>query len=36
VAPALLPRRNSVTGTLEAVARTGTWGGLNAALHAND
>ncbi len=32
----LLFRRNSVTGTVEAVPRTGTWGGLNAALHAND
>jgi 2,3,4,5-tetrahydropyridine-2-carboxylate N-succinyltransferase len=32
----LLFRRNSQTGTLEAVARTGSWGELNAALHAND
>ena len=32
----LLYRRNSVTGTVEAVAREGSWGGLNAALHAND
>jgi 2,3,4,5-tetrahydropyridine-2-carboxylate N-succinyltransferase len=32
----LLFRRHSVTGTLEAVPRTGDWGGLNAALHAND
>jgi 2,3,4,5-tetrahydropyridine-2,6-dicarboxylate N-succinyltransferase len=32
----LLFRRNSVTGALEVVARTGTWGSLNAALHAND
>ena len=32
----LLFRRNSVTGAVEAVPRTGTWGGLNAALHAND
>ncbi len=32
----VLFRRNSVTGALEAVARTGTWGSLNAALHAND
>jgi 2,3,4,5-tetrahydropyridine-2-carboxylate N-succinyltransferase len=32
----LLFRRNSLTGALEAVARTGTWGSLNAALHAND
>jgi 2,3,4,5-tetrahydropyridine-2-carboxylate N-succinyltransferase len=27
--------RNSVTGALEARPRTGSWGGLNAALHAN-
>jgi 2,3,4,5-tetrahydropyridine-2,6-dicarboxylate N-succinyltransferase len=32
----MLYRRNSVTGTVEAVPRTGSWGGLNAALHAND
>jgi len=32
----LLFRRNSVTGALEVVPRSGTWGGLNAALHAND
>jgi 2,3,4,5-tetrahydropyridine-2-carboxylate N-succinyltransferase len=32
----LLFRRNSQTGALEAVARTGSWGELNAALHAND
>jgi 2,3,4,5-tetrahydropyridine-2-carboxylate N-succinyltransferase len=32
----LLFRRNSVTGSVEAVARSGTWGGLNDALHAND
>ena len=31
----LLFRRNSVTGALEAVARDGNWGSLNAALHAN-
>lgn len=31
----LLFRRNSLTGGLEAVMRTGTWGGLNAVLHAN-
>jgi 2,3,4,5-tetrahydropyridine-2,6-dicarboxylate N-succinyltransferase len=31
----LLFWRNSVTGALEAKPRTGTWGGLNAALHAN-
>ncbi|HVE23919.1 MAG TPA: 2,3,4,5-tetrahydropyridine-2,6-dicarboxylate N-succinyltransferase [Sporichthya sp.] len=34
--PNLLFRRNSVTGAMEALARTGEWGGLNAALHAND
>ena len=32
----LLFRRNSVSGAVEAVPRTGTWGGLNAALHATD
>ena len=32
----LLFRRNSVTGALEVVQRSGSWGGLNAALHAND
>jgi 2,3,4,5-tetrahydropyridine-2,6-dicarboxylate N-succinyltransferase len=32
----LLFRRNSVTGALEALPREGTWGALNAALHAND
>lgn len=31
----LLFRRNSITGALEAVMRTGTWGGLNSILHAN-
>ncbi len=31
----LLFRRNSLTGALEAVSRSGSWGGLNAALHAN-
>ena len=31
----LLFWRNSVTGALEAKPRSGTWGGLNAALHAN-
>jgi 2,3,4,5-tetrahydropyridine-2,6-dicarboxylate N-succinyltransferase len=29
----LLFRRNSTTGTVEAVTRKGSWGGLNAALH---
>jgi len=31
----LLFRRNSLDGSLEVVARTGTWGGLNSILHAN-
>lgn len=31
----LLFRRNSLTGGLEAIMRTGTWGGLNSVLHAN-
>ncbi|MBA2417247.1 MAG: 2,3,4,5-tetrahydropyridine-2,6-dicarboxylate N-succinyltransferase [Geodermatophilaceae bacterium] len=31
----LLFRRNSVTGALEALPRSGTWAGLNADLHAN-
>jgi 2,3,4,5-tetrahydropyridine-2-carboxylate N-succinyltransferase len=31
----LLFRRNSLTGGLEVVVRTGTWGGLNSVLHAN-
>jgi 2,3,4,5-tetrahydropyridine-2-carboxylate N-succinyltransferase len=30
----LLFRRNSVSGAVEAIARTGTWGGLSADLHA--
>jgi 2,3,4,5-tetrahydropyridine-2,6-dicarboxylate N-succinyltransferase len=34
-APGLLFRRNSVSGALEALPRSGDWGGLNAALHAN-
>jgi 2,3,4,5-tetrahydropyridine-2-carboxylate N-succinyltransferase len=34
--PGLLYRRNSVTGAVEAVPREGSWGELNAALHAND
>jgi 2,3,4,5-tetrahydropyridine-2-carboxylate N-succinyltransferase len=33
-ADGLLFWRNSVTGTLEARPRSGSWGGLNAALHA--
>jgi 2,3,4,5-tetrahydropyridine-2,6-dicarboxylate N-succinyltransferase len=32
----LLFRRNSVTGAIEVLPRTGSWGGLNAALHTND
>ncbi|HEX6389163.1 MAG TPA: 2,3,4,5-tetrahydropyridine-2,6-dicarboxylate N-succinyltransferase [Solirubrobacteraceae bacterium] len=32
----LLFRRNSQTGAIEVTARSGSWGGLNAALHAND
>ena len=35
-ASGLLFRRNSLTGTLEVVQRSGDWGGLNAALHANE
>jgi len=31
----VLFRRNSVTGAVEALPRTGSWGGLNEALHAN-
>lgn len=34
--PSLLFRRNSQTGALEVLARSGSWGGLNASLHAND
>lgn len=32
----LLFRRNSQSGAIEVVQRTGTWGGLNSALHATD
>lgn len=32
----LLFRRNSQSGAIEVVTREGGWGGLNAALHAND
>jgi 2,3,4,5-tetrahydropyridine-2-carboxylate N-succinyltransferase len=35
-ASGLLFRRNSRTGTVEALPRSGKWSGLNAALHAND
>ena len=31
----LLFRRNSLDGCLEAIMRTGSWGGLNSVLHAN-
>ena len=31
----MLFRRNSVSGAVEAIPRTGSWGGLNEALHAN-
>ncbi len=31
----LLFRRNSQSGSLEVVMRTGTWGGLNSVLHSN-
>jgi 2,3,4,5-tetrahydropyridine-2-carboxylate N-succinyltransferase len=34
-ASGLLFRRNSQSGAVEALPRMGTWGGLNAALHAN-
>ena len=34
-ASGLLFRRNSQSGAVEAVQRTGNWGGLNAALHKN-
>ncbi|MDI6407309.1 2,3,4,5-tetrahydropyridine-2,6-dicarboxylate N-succinyltransferase [Streptomyces albus] len=32
----LLFRRNSVTGTVEALPRSGSWGGLNEALHSHN
>ena len=32
----LLFRRNSTTGTVEALQRTGSWGGLNEALHSHN
>ena len=31
----LLFRRNSISGGLEAIPKTGTWGGLNSVLHSN-
>ena len=33
--PGLLFRRNSQTGAVEALPRSGNWTGLNAALHSN-
>jgi 2,3,4,5-tetrahydropyridine-2-carboxylate N-succinyltransferase len=33
--PGLLYRRNSRTGTVEAIAQKGSWGGLNETLHKN-
>ena len=35
-ASALLFRRNSLTGEIEALNRSGSWGGLNSILHKND
>jgi 2,3,4,5-tetrahydropyridine-2,6-dicarboxylate N-succinyltransferase len=35
-ADGLLFRRNSQSGVVEVLPRSGNWGGLNAALHAND
>ncbi len=35
-ADGMLFRRNSESGAVEANTRSGTWGGLNAALHTND
>jgi 2,3,4,5-tetrahydropyridine-2-carboxylate N-succinyltransferase len=32
----LLFRRNSTTGKVEVLQRTGSWGGLNSVLHSND
>ena len=34
--PNLLFRRNSQTGAVEVIARSGSWGGLNTALHAHN
>jgi len=31
----LLFRRNSISGSVEVIARSGSWGGLNADLHKN-
>lgn len=35
-ASGLLFRRNSLSGQIEAVTTSGTWGGLNSILHSND
>jgi len=35
-ADGLLFRRNSQSGAVEVLPRSGSWSGLNAALHAND
>jgi 2,3,4,5-tetrahydropyridine-2-carboxylate N-succinyltransferase len=32
----LLFRRNSTTGKVEVLPRTGSWGGLNAVLHSHN
>ena len=34
-ASGMLFRRNSISGALEALPRSGSWGGLNSVLHAN-
>jgi 2,3,4,5-tetrahydropyridine-2-carboxylate N-succinyltransferase len=34
--PGILYRRNSVTGAVEAMARSGAWGSLNPDLHAHN
>jgi 2,3,4,5-tetrahydropyridine-2-carboxylate N-succinyltransferase len=31
----LLFRRNSISGSVEVISRSGSWGGLNADLHKN-
>jgi len=35
-ASGLLFRRNSQDGAIEAMRKSGDWGGLNSVLHAND
>ena len=32
----MLFRRNSITGAVEMLPQSATWGGLNSALHSND